>query len=135
MAPRPERSKKAVDLDEPATTGTGLTGRVVSIRRTEAKAQLPGETSGPALVVTVELLNSSRRTADLTAVVVNVLDSDKAPATQLAAAPTKPLPGQVAGRERARGVYVFRVPEDKRRPVTVTVSIDDAPVLVFTGNA
>lgn len=135
VAPRPERSKKAVDLDESATTGTGLTGRVVSIRGVEAKAQLPGETSGPALVVTVELLNSSRQTADLTAVVVNLLDADDAPATQLTAAPTNPLPGRVAGRERARGVYLFRVPEDKRRPVTVTVSIDDAPVLVFTGNA
>lgn len=135
VAPRPERSKKAVDLDESVATGTGLTGRVVSIRGIEAEAQLPGETSGSALVITVELLNSSRQTADLTAVVVNVLDADDAPATQLTSAPTKPLPGRVAGRERARGVYVFRVPEDRRRPVTVTVSIDDAPVLVFTGNA
>lgn len=135
VAPRPERSKKAVDLDETAATGTGLTGRVVSIRGIEAEAQLPGETSGPALVVTVELLNQRRVTADLTAVVVNVVDADEAPATQLTGAPSKPLPGKVRGRERARGVYVFRVPEDKRRPVTVTVSVDDAPVLVFTGNA
>ena len=34
-----------------------------------------------------------------------------------------------------RGIYVFTVPKNKRRPITVTVSIKDAPVLVFTGDA
>lgn len=129
----PEESKRPVELDEPSGTGTGLTARLVTIRSVTAKAQLPGEVAGPALAITIEVENADADAADLSSVVVNVLDADDAPGTQMTAAPSRPLAGRVGGRKSARGVYLFTVPKDKRNPITVTVSIADAPVLVFTG--
>jgi hypothetical protein len=108
---------------------------LISVKAIEATARLPGEITGPALALTIEVSNTGIRPADLGAVVVNVLDSDEAPGAEMTAAPAQPLTGRLAPKKTARGVYVFRVPMDKRRPVTVTVSIGDAPVLVFRGNA
>ena len=135
MAPRREQSKPPVELDEPSSTGTGLTATLISVSAIEAKAQIPGEITGPALAITIEISNTGRRSADLGSVAVSLLDSDEAPGAEMTAAPAEPLTGRVAAKAKVRGVYVFRVPEDKRRPVTVSVSIGDAPVLVFTGNA
>lgn len=130
----PEPSKPPVKLDKPSQTGTGLTARLVSIKAVSAKAQLPGEVAGPALAITIEVSNTGSKAADVSSVVVNVLDADKAPGTEMSAAPADPLSGKVAANKKARGVYLFTVPKNKRRPVTVTVSIRDAPVLVFRGN-
>jgi hypothetical protein len=135
VAPKPEVSKKPVKLDKPAKTGTGLTAKVVSIKAATAKAQLPGEVAGPALVVTVDLTNTGSKSADLSAVVVTLLDSDEAPGSEMTTKPADPLTGKVGAGKTARGVYVFTVPKNKRSPITVTVSISDAPVLVFTGDA
>jgi hypothetical protein len=135
VAPEPEESKPPVKLDKPSSTGTGLTAKLISVRAVEAKAELPGEITGPALAVTIEVRNIGSKPADLGSVVVNVFGSDTAPGAEMNAAPAEPLAGRLATKKKARGVYVFRVPKDKRRPVTVTVSIGDAPVLVFTGNA
>jgi len=135
VAPKPEVSKKPVKLDKPSKTGTGLTAKVVSIKATTAKAQLPGEVAGPALVVTVDLTNTGSKSADLSAVVVTLLDSDEAPGSEMTTKPADPLTGKVGAGKTARGVYVFTVPKNKRSPITLTVSISDAPVLVFTGDA
>jgi hypothetical protein len=135
VAPQREESKPPVRLDEPSTTGTGLTAKLISVRAIEAKAQLPGEITGPALAINIEVSNTGTRSADLDSVVVTVLASDEAPGVEMTAAPAEPLGGRLAPKSTARGVYVFRVPQHKRRPITVTVSIGDAPVLVFTGNA
>jgi hypothetical protein len=134
VAPRPEETRPPVKLDQPSSTGTGLTAKVISVQAIEAKAQLPGEITGPAVAITIEVSNTGTRTADLGAVVVTVLDSDEAPGAEMTAAPAQPLTGRLAPKKTTRGVYVFRVPTDKRRPVTVMVTIGDAPVLVFTGN-
>ena len=52
----------------------------------------------------------------------------------MTASPAKPLRGTLQPRRSASGVYVFTVPKNKRKPITVDVTISDAPVLVFTGN-
>jgi hypothetical protein len=135
VAPRREQSKPPVKLDEPSSTGTGLTARLISVSAIEAKAQIPGEITGPALAITIEVSNTGRRSADLGSVAVSLLDSDSAPGAEMTAAPARPLTGRVPAKAKTRGVYVFRVPEGKRRPVTVSVSIGEAPVLIFTGNA
>ena len=132
---KPEESKKPVKLDKPSKTGTGLTAKLTTIKAIEAKAQLPGEIAGPALALTVEVTNSGAKPADLSAVVVTVLDSDEAPGGEMTSDPAKPLRGRLSAGKTARGVYVFTIDKGKRNPVTVTVSISDAPVLVFNGKA
>lgn len=135
VAPKPDVSKKPVKLDKPSKTGTGLTAKLVNVKATTAKAQLPGEVEGPALVVTIDVTNTGSKSADLSAVVVTLLDSDEAPGSEMTNKPAAPLTGKVAAGKTARGVYVFTVPKNKRSPITVMVSIKDAPVLVFTGDA
>lgn len=135
VAPKPEVSKKPVKLDKPSRTGTGLTAKLVSIKAITAKAQLPGEVAGPALAVTVDVTNTGSKSADLSAVVVTLLDADEAPGSEMTLKPADPLAGKVTAGRTARGVYVFTVPKKKRSPITVTVSFKDAPVLAFTGDA
>ena len=132
---KPEESKKPVKLDKPSKTGTGLTAKLTTIKAIDAKAQLPGEIAGPALALTVEVTNTGAKAADLSAVVVTVLDSEEAPGGEMTSAPAKPLKGKLGAGKTASGVYVFTVDKNKRNPVTVTVSISDAPVLVFNGKA
>ena len=131
----PEKSKKPVKLDKPSTTGTGLTAKLVSIKAIKATAQMPGEIAGPALAITVSITNAGKKTADLSSVVVNLADSDQAPGNPMSAKPSAPFHGSLKAGKTARGIYVFTVPTKKRKPITLTVSIGDAPVLVFTGNA
>jgi hypothetical protein len=132
---KPEESKKPVKLDKPSKTGTGLTAELVTISPIEAKAQLPGEVAGPAVAITVQVTNTGSKSADLGSVVVSLADSDDAPGTEMTAEPAKPFKGSVGAGKSVRGVYVFTVAKSKRDPVTLTVSIGDAPVLVFTGDA
>jgi len=46
-----------------------------------------------------------------------------------------PFAGKLAAGKTAEGTYVFTVPKNKRKPITLSVSVNDDPVLVFTGNA
>lgn len=135
VSAKPEASKKPVKLDKPSQTGTGLTAELSSIKAIKAKAELPGEVAGPALAVTVQVTNTGAKAADLSTVVVNLAGSDQAPGNEMTAKPAKPFTGSLKAGGKATGVYVFTIAKDKRRPVTLTVSISDAPVLVFTGNA
>jgi hypothetical protein len=132
---KPEETKKPVKLDRPSTTGTGLTVSLASIEPIDAKAEQPGEVAGPGLSITITIENTGSKAADLSTLVVNLADSDEAPGTQMSAKPSNPLAGSVAAGKTKTGVYVFTVPKAKRKPVTVTVDMAGAPVLVFTGNA
>ena len=92
--------------------------------------------AGPALAITIDVSNTGDQAADLSTVVVTLLDSDEAPGNEMTAKPAKPLTRQGRAPARpVRGMYVFTVAKYKRNPITVNVSISDAPVLVFTGDA
>lgn len=132
---RPEESKKPVKLDQSSNTGTGLSVTLTSIKAVNAKAQLPGEVAGPAVAIAVKVTNSSAKAVALDTVVVSLADADEAPGTEMTAAPAKPLKDSVAASKTASGTYVFTVPKNKRNPITLTVTIGEAPVLVYTGDA
>lgn len=132
---QPEESKKPVKLDKPSKTGTGLSAELVRIRAIEAEAQLPGEIAGPALAITIEISNSGDQAADLSTVVVTLLNSDDAPGNEMSATPAKPFTGTLDPGDQVRGTYVFTVAKSKRNPITLNVTIGEAPVLVFTGDA
>ena len=136
VAPRREVTKKAVKLDKPSAARSGVVVQITEVKAIKAKAQLPGEVAGPAVALTVVVKNSSGKPVDLSAVVVNVLDSDQAPGTEMTAAPAQPLSGQLASGRSRTGVYVFTVGTSRRNPISVTVTLaGEAPVLLFTGDA
>ena len=136
VAPRPEVTKKAVKLDKPSTVSSGVVVRITEVKAIKAKAQLPGEVAGPAVALTVVVKNSSGKPVDLSAVVVNLLDSEQAPGTEMSAEPARPLSGRLASGKSCTGIYVFTVGASRRNPISVSVTLaGESPVVLFTGNA
>ena len=92
-------------------------------------------TSGPALAVIVELTNSTGQPVSLDTVAVNLyLGSEGLRAARIQADSGAPFSGTLAAGGSAQAVYAFRVPEDQRNPVTVTVGHSpDTGRAVFTG--
>lgn len=128
-------TNKPVAVGQPATQDR-VQIRVVRMESITARAQMPGEVSGPAVAVAVELTNNSRTPLDASGVLVTLLDARKAPGSEMSAAPNRPMSGQLAPGGKASGVYVFAVPTDARGAVTIYVTLPSAsPVVAFTGAA
>ena len=129
-------SKPPVAIDKPAMPAAGVVVTLPSIKAITAKAQGPGEVSGPAVAVTVEVKNNTKSAVDLSQTVVNLTAANGDPGSMMTASPAKPLPTSVKPGGSATGVYVFAVPKSQRDPITVEVSISaDTPTAVFHGKA
>lgn len=130
----PVTTAPAVALTETADFGGQVSARIAQVSAVQATATLPGEVSGPAVAVTVEITNSSGQAVGLDAVTVTMADADGNPASSMTGAPAGPLQGVLDAGAARSGTYVFTVPADRRNPVTVTVNYSSgAPTLVFTG--
>ncbi len=131
------RSLLAVALDAPAETGDGVTGSLVSIEAIDGTGVGRGNVAGPALRVTIRLTNGTDESVPLGGVTVE-LDhgTDAVPASPLDDPSRSPFGGTLEPGAEAEGVYVFRVPADDRRLVTVSVGYRaGAPFMVFSGSA
>lgn len=130
----PVTTAPAVGLTDPADFGGQVSARITRIDPVQAGATLPGEVSGPAVAITVEIANSSAQPVGLDSVTVTLTDAAGNPAGSIGSAPSAPLAGVLAAGSTANGTYVFTVPVDQRNPVTVTVTYSSgAPTLVFSG--
>lgn len=130
----PVTTAPAVGLTDPADFGGQVTARIAQVSAVQATATLPGEVSGPAVAVTVEITNSSAESIGLDSVTVTLTDAAGNPASSIAADPSAPLAGVLGAGAARSGTYVFTVPADQRDPVTVTVTYSSgAPTLAFTG--
>ncbi|OAH48804.1 DUF4352 domain-containing protein [Microbacterium oleivorans] len=135
-APDARETLPPADLAAPVTVDGGPT---VSVRRIESvtgEAVLPGEVSGPAVRVTVEVKNGSTKPIDLTTAAVTLF----AGSSDLQASPvTKPagraFPSEVAPGKTAEGAFVFELPEGQRADVRIEVdlSVSD-PLIAFEGD-
>ena len=127
----------AVQLDETAAVGNGITAVVQSLEAIEGTGQGPGNVAGPALRATVRITNGTAGPVSLDAVAVDLATGpDRTPASPLDDPSEVPFSGTVAPGATAQGVYVFTVPTDARALVTVSVGYQaGAPFLVFTGSA
>ena len=133
VAEVPVTTAPPVALTDTADFGGKVTAKIAEISPTQATATLPGEVSGPAVAVTVEVDNGSADTIGLDSVTVTLTDSAGNAASTVTGS-TGALSGALGAAESAKGMYVFSVPADARNPVTVTVTYSSgAPTLVFTG--
>lgn len=134
-APVPETTAPAVALDEEASFGTGVTGRLTAVESVDGEASGPGEVAGPAVRVTVELHNGTSEALALNKVVVDVFSgADLAPGEPLSGPGIRWFEGTLEPGGDATGVYVFGVPADRRDQVQVRVSYDPlAPTVLFEG--
>jgi len=127
-------SAAPVALAETADFGGQVGARLTAVTPIQATAIVPGEISGPAIAVTVEIDNGSADAIGLGSVTVTLTDSAGNPASGISADSAGALAGALGAGDTASGMYVFSVPTDLRSPITVTVSYSAAaPTVVFTG--
>jgi hypothetical protein len=127
----------SVGLDEPAASGDGVTAQVRSIEAIDGAGSGPGNISGPALRVTLQLTNGTAAPIALDFVSIGLTHgSDNTPASPLNDPSADPFTGTLEPGAAGDGVYVFSMPEDDRDLVTVSVGYRaGAPYLVFSGAA
>lgn len=135
-APQLPRNLAPVALSQASTYSNGVSARVVSIGAFVAKARRPGEISGPALAITVEVTNAGSDSVSLDSLAVNAYYSAAgSPATRVGDGAGTPLRGQLAVGKSARATYAFTVPADQRHLVVVAVSYrDGAATALFSGD-
>ena len=125
-----------VDLAAPVAVEGGPTVAVRRIESVTGEAVLPGEVSGPAVRVTVEVKNGSTKAIDLTTAAVTLFagssDLQASPVTKPAG---KAFPSEVAPGKTAEGAFVFELPEGQRADVRIEVdlSVSD-PLIAFEGD-
>lgn len=126
----------AVPLDATSAPRPDVVARVVEVDEVRGEAVLPGETTGPALQVTVELDNEGDQPLDLRGAVVNLYTGKaRTPATILSGPGAEPLPADLPPDGSARGTVVFRV-DDPGALLEIELDIADAPtIVVFRGRA
>lgn len=115
-------STAAVSKD--VKTPGGLTATVVSVDSYTATATRPGEVSGPAVKVTLKLVNSTGSDFALSTATVNAYyGSASTPADPVQGdAAAKPFSGSLKPGATATAVYVYSVPASDAGDVTLTLS-------------
>lgn len=125
---------EAVQWTEPVEVSTGVTVDLTAVDEVEVEARVAGEIGGPAIAVTVGISNDTATDLDPTLVTVTATGADDAPLTPVFNEPADPFVEPVPASGTGRAVYVFHLPEDAERPITITVNpAPSAPVAVFTG--
>ncbi len=133
VAPRKQTTAKPVDINAKQATD-GITVQLKKIVSKKVTGHGPGEISGPALVVTVQVTNGSKSEVSVESASVTLIDSKGnvgSPMTEGA----RPFSGSVKPGASATGVYVFRVGTKVRTPVRISVTYSpDHTTALFVGN-
>lgn len=113
-----------------------VTVSLVLIESVQGIGAAPGETSGPAIRVTVRIENRSDAPLPASYVAVNAyLGDDRSPAAPVMQPGGSPFDGEVAAGQTAEGVYLFSVPADDRSDVRIGVDYQAGmPTVVFAGD-
>lgn len=124
-----------VPLDQPAEFGDQVSAELVDLLAVQAEGQVAGEISGPALRVTVRLINGTGEPLSLDGVTVAMyFGPELVPAPPISDPGTAPFSGSLAPGDSSQGVYTFSIAENERDDVSVTVSHSAASaIVVFTG--
>lgn len=124
----------AVALDQPGDFGSGVAVSLDSVEKITTTSDLPGEIAGPGVAMTFTIRNDGDAAIDLSAVVVDVVDSNGVSAIGMTASPAAPFGGELPAGQQATGVYVVTFPQNFADPATISVTYSaQAPVVTFTG--
>ena len=126
---------KDAELDDVVTLDSGVKVSVTEINGLTVEAETPGEVAGPAVAATIRFENESGHPLDLGGTMVTLVDAAGNVAAPTTSEPAAPTSGTLDDGGTAEGTYVFRMPEDTRNAVTLTVDYAaGAPVVVFHGS-
>jgi hypothetical protein len=136
VSPGKLSTKAAVAITAPADFGNGVSAAVLSAKLAEAVAVRPGEISGPAVQLSVQVTNASKAVVSLANVTLNAQDAAGTPFVQMYSPPAAPFAGSVTPGAKASATYVYELPSGYRNPLTLSLSYSTtAPVVVFVGEA
>lgn len=136
VKPQTVQTKSSVALTAKAVVGRKVSVKLTKIRPITTTASLPGEVAGPGLAVTIVVDNGSSRAIDLSNVVVDLRGSTGSPAIPMSASPAVPFAGELSAGASATGVYVFSIPTNQRKPISVRFSYTtEEPTVLFAGDA
>ncbi|MBF5080359.1 hypothetical protein [Quadrisphaera sp. INWT6] len=110
--------------------GDGLSVEVVERSSVDVTASGPGERSGPATAVLLELVNGSPSPVSLDGVTVTATSSDGTPQDGFTGEPADVPSGVLAPGARIRGTWVFSASPDAASSLVVT-SVSSASALVL----
>jgi hypothetical protein len=134
-----DKSVQPIEVS-PKETAQPLPGAFVTLASIEAVTagrDIPGEKSGPAVKVAVQLVNDSDKAIDTgnSGVTLTYGGDDRTPAVVLTDAKAVNWPAQVMPGEKATAVYFFAVPLAVTGDVRVTVDLlPSGPDVVFVGS-
>lgn len=135
VAPPTAKTQAPVAVTAPGQFGNKVSAAIQGRKPVTVKGQLPGETSGPGLALTVKITNGSAKAINLDTVLVDLQKAQGVSADPVLSPPAKPMAGQLAAGESATGTYVFTLADADRRNCTVRVSYTaEAPTVVFAGD-
>jgi hypothetical protein len=133
--PEPGVVAPPVGIDDVAEFGNGVRARLADIESVEAEGHLPGERSGPAVAVSVQVTNLSSRPIDLDIVTVDLTTADGISAYGVVVPGRPPLAGDLAAGKTASGEYVFTVAPGDRTDVQIRVKYSaSTATVVFEGS-
>ncbi|MEQ6896513.1 DUF4352 domain-containing protein [Microbacterium sp. KR10-403] len=119
-------------LRESADVGDGVAVAVAKVRDLTVKATTPGEIAGPAVAITLRVTNGGAKGINLSAAMISVTGSHGAYGQPTTSDPYDPFSGSLAAGDSATGTYVFRLPAEQRKSLSVTVEyVAGAPVALF----
>ncbi|MHA3723937.1 hypothetical protein ACXR2T_08670 [Leucobacter sp. HY1910] len=133
-----EKSKPpvSVKLTERAEPLTGVFVEVVSVESVTAGRAIPGEPTGPAVMVEVRLVNESSKPVDAAGASISLTynGEDQTPAVALTSDIATNWPAEVPAGESASSVFVFSLPDVVRGDIRVIVDLlAMGPDVVFEG--
>lgn len=114
-----------VELREPARPDDDLRLSVTRVEKVRSRAELPGETSRPALRITVRVDNLSREAVPIGGALTNLYYGPQRDAATLVQRPGgRPFPAEVEAGGSASSVVVYNVPRNARGRIVLEVSLD-----------
>ena len=133
--PEPGVVAPPVGIGDVAEFGNGVRARLADIESIEAEGHLPGERSGPAVAVSVQVTNRSSRPIDLDIVTVDLTTADGVSAYGVVVPDRPPLAGDLAAGETASGEYVFTLAPGDHTDVQIRVKYSaNTATVVFKGS-
>ncbi|MDN3497516.1 hypothetical protein QL996_16365 [Planococcus sp. APC 4015] len=114
---------------------TGITASLVKFESVTGEVVGPGDVAAAAVRVTLDVTNTGSSPLDLNLVVMNAyMGAQRDPAETYEQPGGSPVNGSLAPGETATGVYLFRIPEDRRDDVTFVVDYyAGQPAITFRG--
>ena len=122
------------EIDEPADFGTGIIATIDEIAAVDVEGRIPGERSGPGVMVSVRVENQSSAPITLDFTTVDLIGLDGASAIPVEMEESIRLEGELAPGASAVGRYHYFIPVEQRASATITISYAaGVPTALFTG--